>query len=348
MDIEEFDINRLIEEECEMFLNGEVFGDEPEEDTEKHSSNAVEKKVRKKDEGKEIKLVPVERMELLKFLLANSGGRSRTTMKSFLSNRQVAINGIIATQFDFMVSPRDVVTINLGMAGSEFRNPMLRIIYEDDYVILIDKKYGLLSMASDTERERTAYYILSDYVKKKDSKNRIFIIHRLDRETSGLLLFAKSLDVQHLFQGNWNEIVLERKYVAVVEGFLPEDGGIIRSYLAENKAYNVYVTNNPNEGELAITAFNVIKKGKDNSLVELELETGKKNQIRVHMQQMGCSIIGDRKYGGSQSPIGRLALHASRIRFVHPVTDKEMLFDLGTPAMFLTALTLKRGGYNRY
>ena len=342
MDIEEFDINRLIEEECESFLNGDNFGDEEEEPTDRHTSASTEKKVKKRGEGKEIKLVPTERMELLQFLYANSGGRSRTTVKSFLSNRQVAINGIIATQFNFMVGTRDVVTINLGMSGNEFRNPMLRIVYEDDYVILIDKKYGLLSMASDTERERTAYFILSDYVKSKDSKNRIFIIHRLDRETSGLLLFAKSLEIQHMFQSNWNDIVLERKYVAVVEGCPPQDNGIIKTYLAENRAYNVYVTNNPHEGELAITAFDVIRKGKDNTLVELELETGKKNQIRVHMQHMGCSIIGDRKYGGSQSPIGRLALHASRIRFYHPILEKEMLFDLGTPAMFLTALTLKR------
>lgn len=335
-DIEEFDINNLIDQDSDELLGLD----------ENERTSTKEKKVRKKGEGRSVELYPTERCELLKFLLSNSNGKSRTTIKSYLSNRQILVNGIITKQFDTILVEGDKVEINLGMSGSEFRNPMLRIVYEDDYIILIDKKYGLLSMASDTEREKTAYFILSDYVKKKDSSNRIFIIHRLDRETSGLLLFAKSQDVQHRFQQNWNENVLERKYVAVVEGFPPQDKGIIRSYLAENKAYNVYVTDDPNRGELAITAFTVIKKGKDNTLVELELETGKKNQIRVHMRQIGCSIIGDRKYGGGPSPIGRLALHASRIRFVHPITEKEMFFDIGTPPMFLTALSLRR--YSRY
>lgn len=333
--VEEFDINQLIEDDFQEFMDNN-------EDNAERSSSPDVKKARKRDEGKTIELFPTEREELLSYLLKNSGGRSRTTVKSFLSNRQVTINGIIQKQFDFMLRPDDKVIISLGMAGNEFRNPMLRIVYEDDYILLIDKKYGLLSMATDTERTRTAYYILSDYLKKKDSSNRIFIVHRLDRETSGLLLFAKSMEIQHELQQNWNANVLERKYVAVVEGFPKQSEGIIRSYLAENKAYNVYVTNNPNEGELAITGYRTLKKGKDNTLLELELETGKKNQIRVHMQQIGCPIIGDRKYGGHQSPIGRLALHASRIRFLHPITKKEMFFDTGIPPMFLTALSLRR------
>lgn len=333
--VEEFDVNQLIEEDYQEFMDDS-------EAKEERSSAPEPKKVRKHNEGKVLELAPTEREPLLEYLLKNSGGRSRTTVKSFLSNRQVTINGLVQKQFDFMLRPNDKVVINLGMAGNEFRNPMLRIIYEDDSILIINKKYGLLSMATDTERTRTAYYILSEYLKKKDSSNRIFIVHRLDRETSGLLLFAKSMEVQHAMQQNWNETVLERKYIAVVEGKPKQDEGIIRSYLAENKAFNVYVTNNPNEGELAVTAFKVLKKGKDNTLMELELETGKKNQIRVHMQQIGHPIIGDRKYGGHQSPIGRLALHASRIRFLHPVTKVEMFFDTGIPPMFLTALSLRR------
>lgn len=336
--IEEFDINELIENDFQEFMD--------EDQQEERSTKSAVKKIRKRGEGKSIELFPTAEEELLKYLMKNSGGRSRTTIKSFLSNRQISINGIPQSQFDFMLRKGDKVVINLGMAGNEFRHPMLRIIYEDDHLLVIDKKYGLLSMATDTERVRTAYFILSDYLKKQDSSNRIFIVHRLDRETSGLMLFAKSMEVQHLFQQNWNESVLERKYVAVVEGAPAQDEGIIRSYLAENKAFNVYVTKNPEEGELAITAFKVLRKGRDNSLVELELETGKKNQIRVHMQQIGCSIIGDRKYGGHQSPIGRLALHALSIKFIHPITGEEMFFTTGIPPMFLTALTLKR--YSRY
>lgn len=332
--VKEFDINELIESDFQEFVGSEHESE--------HAPAKGERKLRKRDEGKSIEMFPTEKEELFKYVMRNCEGKSRTTVKSYLTNRQITVNGIAQKQFDFMLRPGDKVAINLSMTGEEFRNPMLRIVYEDDYIIIINKKYGLLSMATDTERSKTAYYILSEYLKKKDSKNRIFIIHRLDRETSGLLMFAKSMEVQHLFQQNWNDTVLERKYMAVVEGFPKQEEGIIKSYLAENKAYNVYVTNDPSKGELAITAFKTIKKGKNNTLLELELETGKKNQIRVHMQQIGCPIIGDRKYGGGPSPIGRLALHASLLRFIHPITGQEMLFDTGVPPMFFTGLTLKR------
>ncbi len=334
--IEEFDINRLIEEEANMLEAAA----EPE-----NSIKKSERKVKKRGEGKSLSYVAEEKMELLEFMLLSIKDRSRTTIKSFLRNRQVAVNGIPTTKNSQLVKKGDVVEINLGMVEKQFKNPMLKIVYEDDSIIIIDKKYGLLSMATDKERIKTAYYIISDYLKSKDRNNRVFIVHRLDRETSGLLLFAKSMDVQHQLQHNWNENILERRYVAVVEGLLVDDEGVVETYLAENKAYNVYVTKNPEEGELAITKYKVLKRGKDNTLVELELETGKKNQIRVHMQHIGHSITGDRKYGGGQSPIGRLALHAQRIRFIHPITGVEMEFDTGIPPMFLTALTLKRKRY---
>lgn len=175
--VEEFDVNQLIEDDYQEFM------DESGERDERSSAPEV-KKVRKRGEGKVIELFPTVREPLLEFLLKNSDGKSRTTVKSFLANRQVTINGIIQKQFDFMLRPDDKVVINLGMAGNELRNPMLRIVYEDDYILIINKKYGLLSMATDTERTRTAYFILSEYLKKKDSSNRIFIVHRLDRETS--------------------------------------------------------------------------------------------------------------------------------------------------------------------
>ncbi len=333
--VEEFDINKLIEEEADMMDSSE--GDDREQ--------RPERKVRKRGEGRNIELVAEGRGELLDFMLSSLKDKSRTTVKSFLRNRQVTVNQIPTTKHDQLLKAGDIVVINLGMAEKQFRNPMLRIVYEDDYIIIIDKKYGLLSMATDRERIKTAYYIISEYLKSKDRNGRVFIVHRLDRETSGLLLFAKSMEIQHQLQHNWNENILERKYVAVVEGIPAQDEGVIESYLAENKAYNVYVTKNPEEGELAITKYRVMKSGRDNALMELELETGKKNQIRVHMQQLGHSIIGDRKYGGSPSPIGRLALHAYRMRFLHPITGVEMEFDTGVPPMFLTALTLKRRRY---
>ena len=296
----------------------------------------------RRGEGKKLVFEAEKRTPLMDFLIISMPDKSRTTVKSFLSHRQVSVNGIQTSQFDYTLKPGDKVEINLGVTKEAFRNPFLRILYEDDHILVVNKKNGLLTMATDRERTKTAYYILSDYLKKQDRDNRIFIVHRLDRETSGVLVFAKSIDIQHRFQYNWNDVVLERKYVAVVEGIPQKESGEVRSYLAENKAFQVYSTDKPGEGELAVTKYKVLRSGRDNTLMELELETGKKNQIRVHMSDIGHPIVGDRKYGAGQSPIGRLALHASKIRFIHPITGQEMVFDTGVPPIFEQALTIKK------
>lgn len=280
--------------------------------------------------------------ELLKYLFSKLSPQSKTTIKSYLAHRQVSVNDVRTTQFNQELNVGDKVRVDFEMQEALFRSPMLRIVYEDDYLLVINKRNGLLSMASDREREKTAYYILSEYLKSKERSERIFIVHRLDRETSGLMIFAKSKEIQHQLQQDWANIVLERKYVAVVTGEPEPLSGTYSSYLAENAVYMVYSTPNKEEGELAVTHYEVLKRGGGNSLVELELETGKKNQIRVHMQDMGCSIIGDRKYGGVVSSIGRIALHARKIRFIHPVTSNEMSFDTGIPPMFLTLLKRRR------
>ncbi len=279
-----------------------------------------------------------EKGTLLPFLFEQLKDKSKTTVKSFLSHRQIAVNDIITTQYDTPLNPGDTVSLNQGQAKTEFKHSMLKIVYEDDYLLVVDKKNGLLSMASDKERIKTAYYILSQYLKSQNPANRIFIVHRLDRETSGLMLFAKSMDIQHTLQQNWKELVSERKYVAVVKGSPEKDEGTISSYLAENSVYTVYSTQNPEKGEHAVTHYKVLQKGAGNTLLELELETGKKNQIRVHMKDIGCPIIGDKKYGGPVSPINRIALHAKKIRFIHPVTHKEFNFDTNVPKPFLSLL----------
>lgn len=273
---------------------------------------------------------------LMEFLLAVYKDKSRTTVKSYLAHGQVTVGGVAKTGFDTPLCAGDVVRVTLGHVEKPFTHKMLRIVYEDDDIIVIDKRNGLLSMATDSERIKTAYYILSEYLKSKDRSARIFIVHRLDRETSGLMLFAKSMDVQHKLQKNWGDMILERKYVAVVSPPMREEEGVISSYLAENKAYMVYSTKNPDEGELAVTRFRRLKTNSRYSMVECMLETGKKNQIRVHMKDKRCPIIGDKRYGGISSPIGRVALHAGRIRFIHPTSGKEMLFDTGVPALFET------------
>lgn len=290
----------------------------------------------------ELAVVENDENELLKFLFSKLSNLSKTTVKSYLSHRQVLINGSATSQFNAPLKEGDSVTIIFGKQPEQFKHPMLKIVFEDDHLLVIDKKNGLLSMATDSERQKTAYYILSEYLKNKERAQRIFIVHRLDRETSGVMLFAKSKEIQHQLQQNWNEIVLERKYVAVVEGEPEQRSGVYSSYLAENSVFMVYSTKDKEEGELAVTHYEVLKRGAGNSLVELELETGKKNQIRVHMSDMGCPIIGDRKYGGMSSPIGRIALHAKKIRFIHPVTNKEMTFDTNIPFSFLSLLKKKK------
>lgn len=339
-------MDNLSPDELDELMKNQLEGEDAETEERDRESRDVKVHTRR-GEGKKLIFNVEKRGQLMDFLLSSMPDKSRTTVKSFLSHRQVSVNGLQTSQFDYDLKPGDRVSINLGVTKEAFRNPFIRILYEDDHILVVNKRNGLLTMATDRERTRTAYYILSDYLKKQDRDNRIFIVHRLDRETSGVLVFAKSMDIQHRFQYNWNDIVLERKYVAVVEGIPEQESGEVRSYLAENKAFQVYSTQDPGKGELAVTKYKVLKSGRDNTLMELELETGKKNQIRVHMSDLGHPVVGDRKYGGGQSPIGRLALHASKIRFIHPVTGEEMVFDTGIPPIFEQALTVNKNARNR-
>ena len=272
--------------------------------------------------------------QLLDFLLATLKDKSRTTVKSYLSHRQVAVNDMPTTQFNTPLHKGDRVTINFSIGYKIFRHRRLRIIFEDEYIIVIDKGYGLLSMATKNEKAETAYRIISDYVKTNDPEGHIFIVHRLDRDTSGVMIFAKRQRIQEMLQRNWNDAVIERKYMAVVEGTLTPEAGLIKSYLKENAALQVYSTQNPEEGQLAITRYKTVTGNGRFSLVEVQLETGRKNQIRVHMHDLGHPIIGDRKYGSNSNPIGRVALHAASLRFKHPITGQMLHFESNLPEKF--------------
>lgn len=274
---------------------------------------------------------------LLDFLFATLSDKSKTTVKSLLAHRQIAVNGKPVRQFDTPLKPGDFVQVYFDKSNMTFNHSMLNIIFEDEHLIVINKMSGLLSMATDRVKEQTAYHILSEYVKRTNPRNRIFIVHRLDRETSGLMMFAKTPDMQESLQGNWDQIVRERKYVAVIEGQLKKESDRITSYIAENSAFNVHSTS-ANNGKLAITNYRVLKAGKHYSLVELELETGRKNQIRVHMQELGHSVAGDKKYGARTNPVNRLALHAFKLRFVHPGTRKELSFETPFPKKFTSVI----------
>lgn len=305
------------------------------EETTKEENNSDS---RRKNRNKNQEFICEQNGFLLDFLFEKMASKSKTTVKSYLRNRQISVQGVPTTKFDYPLKKGDKIELTLNIVEQTLRHSKLSIVFEDEHLLVVYKQNGLLSMASDSERKKTAYYILSEYLKSKDRSERIFIVHRLDRETSGLMLFAKSMDIQHKLQKNWNEIVLERKYVAVVSGAPQYDQGEFTSYLGETKALKVFSTNDPTKGEKATTHFKVLQRKKYCSLVELELETGKKNQIRVHMQQLGCPIIGDKKYGGKDSEIKRVALHARQIRFIHPVTQEEMNFETPIPKSFNTLL----------
>lgn len=271
--------------------------------------------------------------QLLAFLFEKLPSKSRTTVKSYLAHRQVSVNCSMTTKFDTQLNVGDTVEINYGRAAASLRHPMLRIVFEDDYLIVIEKRNGLLSIATDKQTSKTAFNILSDYVKSEDPSNRIFVVHRLDRETSGLMMFSKDQELKQQIQYDWNETVVERKYYAVVEGIMEQEDGVISTYLTESKALKVYATRKE-EGKIANTAFKVLDSNDSYSLLELELETGRKNQIRAHMEYVGHSIIGDKKYGAKSSPIDRVALHAGKLSFIHPVTGERMDFSTPIPAKF--------------
>jgi len=210
----------------------------------------------------------------------------------------------------------------------------LEILYEDKDILVIDKPAGLLTVGTDNNKTRTAYYMLTDYVRKSNpkSRNRIFIVHRLDQSTSGVMVFAKTEEAKFRLQAQWKDT--EKKYIAVVYGQLAKKEGVISSYLAENKAYVVYSTTDTAKGRLAHTSYKVLKESRQFSLLEINLLTGRKNQIRVHFADKGHPVVGDRKYGKPKDSFRRLSLHSKSISFRHPASGKQMTFETKVPNYF--------------
>jgi 23S rRNA pseudouridine1911/1915/1917 synthase len=274
---------------------------------------------------------------LLDYLLRVIPDKSRSTVKMILAGRQVFVNGTVTTRFDTPLQPGDRVRVIMEKGSMTLSHPDLEILYEDDALVVINKRPGLLSVATTRERERTAYHILTDYARRGNPLARIFVLHRLDRETSGLMMFAKSERVQEMMQRNWDLMITRRRYVAVVEGKPARESDRITSLLQENSAMNVY---SADDGKPAVTRYRLLKSNRLYSLLELELETGRKNQIRVHMAEMGHPVAGDSKYGARSNPIKRLALHARELQFVHPLTRQAMSFQTEVPKRF--ALLVKQ------
>ncbi len=273
---------------------------------------------------------------LMEFLLEQLKGKSRTTVKSLLAHRQVTVGTHTITQFDYPLEAGTMVTINWGVVPTQTRLRGVRILFEDPYVIVIEKDAGMLSIATAKEKLLTTYSILSAHVKKEDPTNRIFVLHRLDRDTSGVMMFAKSEKVQEILQKDWQEAVVRRTYIAVVEGVVEKEEGTIRSFLKENKMLIMYSTKVPGEGDEAITHYKVLKRNEEFSLLEVELETGRKNQIRVHMKDLGHPVAGDKKYGSKLNPLRRTCLHANILGFNHPITGELLSFETPAPHRFLT------------
>jgi 23S rRNA pseudouridine1911/1915/1917 synthase len=274
--------------------------------------------------------------ELMAFLQAKMGGMSRTGVKSLLSHRQVMVNGKITTLFNHPLKPGDEIEVKSSGGNLELKHPKLKIIFEDKDLIVVEKKEGLLTVITQHEDETTAFSILKSYVQKSASTNRIYVVHRLDRETSGVLVFAKSRDIQLRLQENWHRVVTSRIYNAVVEGKVEKQKDTIVSWLSEHeKSLKIHSSNRDDGGQKAVTHYRCLKSNEQFSLLELELETGRKNQIRVHMESIGHPIVGDKKYGSDLNMMGRMALHARVLEFIHPVTLQKVRFETSIPPAFL-------------
>lgn len=270
---------------------------------------------------KEQKITIKKEQELLNFLLEYYSDYSRKKVKAILASGSVFINGKSVTQFNRKLEPKAEITIK--SVPTLKKKTVFTILEETKDYLVVSKPVGLLTVSTEKEKVKTLYHMVSEYVKKQNPKNKVFIVHRLDQETSGIVLFAKNQRAKNLYQNNWNEIVKVREYIAVVEGIIPNEKGIIKNYLIESSNHMVHSTKDKKLGKLAITEYHKIKQNQHNTWLEVLLMTGRKNQIRVHLSEMGYPIVGDKKYGAKTNPFHRLGLHARRLVVLDPISKKE-------------------------
>lgn len=255
---------------------------------------------------------------------------SKKTIKNYIKNKMVMVNDKVITNSSYIVNDGDEITINYSK--TMLTDTEIDILYEDDYLIAINKPSGLLSIGNDKERNETAYRMVSDYV-KKENKKYIFVVHRIDQDTSGVLLFCKDQKIRDKMQDNWNTIVKKRGYIAIVEGIIHGDG-TYHSFLREDRRQFVY-SDKTGIGKEAITHYQVVNNNKNYSMVQVFIDTGRRNQIRVHFSEHGHALVGDKKYGCKSNPIKRLCLHANILEFIHPVSKKLVHIESKTPEEFL-------------
>ena len=273
-----------------------------------------------------------EEMPLLEWMIAHLKG-SRTKLKATLQGRGVKVNDKYVTQFDFVLKPGMRVSISKSKRNDKFKSRYVKLVYEDPYLVVVEKNVGILSMAAG-HSSLNVKSVLDDYFQRTRQQSRAHVVHRLDRDTSGLMIYAKNMKTEQIFEHQWHDIVYDRRYVGVVSGVMEESNGTIANWLKDNKAYITFSSPVDNGGKYAVTHFNVLQRSQDYSLVEYRLETGRKNQIRVHSADMGQPICGDVKYGNGDDPLHRLCLHAFKLCFNHPITGERMEFETPIPSSF--------------
>ena len=266
------------------------------------------------------------------WLLANLS-ESKSKVKATLQNRGIKVNSKCVTQFDYPLRAGDKVSVSKSKKNDLFRSRYVKIVYEDRFLVVIEKNIGILSMAAG-HSALNVKAVLDDYFHKSRQKCTAHVVHRLDRDTSGLMIYAKDMQTEQLLERDWHNIVYDRRYVAVVSGEMENDEGTIANWLKDNKAYVTYSSPVDNGGKYAVTHFHVLDRTVRHSLVEYRLETGRKNQIRVHSADMGHPVCGDVKYGNGDDPLHRLCLHAYVLCFYHPVTHQRMEFEMPIPMNF--------------
>ncbi len=282
--------------------------------------------------GDNLVITVKENAPLLEYLI-NNVSESRSKLKATLQGRGIAVNGRMVTQFDYQLKAGDKIIISRHKKQNQFKSRYVKIVYEDRWLVVVEKNIGILSMAAG-HSSLNVKSVLDDYFLKSRQKCRAHVVHRLDRDTSGLMVYAKDIETEQILEHNWHQIVYDRRYVAVVSGEMEQDNGTIANWLKDNKAYITYSSPTDNGGKYAVTHFQVLNRTTEHSLVEYKLETGRKNQIRVHSADMGHPVCGDMKYGNGDDPLHRLCLHAYMLCFTHPVTGEPMEFSTPIPTAF--------------
>ncbi len=286
---------------------------------------------------------------LLDYLFQMMSDTPKTRVRQLLKFESIVVNDAVTTQFDTELHPGDRVCIRSLKPSQNAPVPQfgIKIIFEDEDIVVIEKPEDLLTISTEKVSRKTAFFGLNDYLNERElwrlkkfnrkedqeiRKKQIFIVHRLDRETSGLLVFAKNVESKCILQDRW--MTAEKRYFAVVHGTPKEDTGTITSYLHESKTLKVYSGPNTEDAKQAVTHYRVLRAGADHSLLEIELETGRKHQIRVHLSDLGHPVVGDKRYGDGSDPIKRLGLHAHFLALIHPVSEKRLVFESPMPKSF--------------